>query len=191
VTGCDGSGADGATSASAFDEDCTGGRRFVRLEPGQSFSGGGSSSSSSSSSGGGGKAKTIVIACNTHLFSHNAGDAVRLLQTWIVLHQLGEFIRNTSRDHPNVGVVLCVGGDFNSDPLSGAVKLMQNGQCCLDCSGDLMRSCSLQPPPPPSPSPSPAPAAGGGGGGFGDGEKTNSAERIASGSPAEEVAESM
>jgi hypothetical protein len=122
------------------------------------------------------------------LFSHNAGDAVRLLQTWIVLHQLGEFICNTSRDHPNVGVVLCVGGDFNSDLLSGAVKLMQNGQCCLDCSSDLMRSCSLQPHPPPPP---PSPAAGGGGGGCGDGKKTNSAERSASFSLAEEVAENM
>jgi hypothetical protein len=186
VTGCDGCGADGATSASAFDEDCAGGRRFVRLEPGQSFAGGGGGSSSCSNSGGGGKTKAIVIACNTHLFSHNAGDAVRLLQTWIVLHQLGEFICNTSRDHPDVGVVLCVGGDFNSDPLSGAVKLMQNGQCCLDCSSDLMRSCSLQPP-----APHPAPAAGGGGGGCGDGKKTDSAERIASVSLAEEVAESL
>jgi hypothetical protein len=153
----------------------------VWLEPGQSFAGSSSSSSSSVD-----KTKTIVIACNTHLFSHNAGDAVRLLQTWIVLHQLREFIRNTSRDNPNVGIVLCVGGDFNSDPLSGAVTLLRNGQCFLDCSDDLMRSCSFPPPPPPSPL---LPAAGSGSGS--DVRKNNSAERRASVSFAEEVAGSM
>ena len=57
---------DVSPDSAAFDEQNP--KRFVVLKSGESFDGSRSSN------------RSVVVVCNTHLFSHNAGDAVRLLQ---------------------------------------------------------------------------------------------------------------
>ncbi len=68
-------GGDGDDGHAAFDEEGIRGKKFVVLQNGQSYESECLGSSSSSSS-------TITIVCNTHLFSNNAGDSVRLIQVF-------------------------------------------------------------------------------------------------------------
>ena len=71
---CGGDGDDGhdaADASAAFDEEGICGKKFVVLKTGQSYESDCRSSSS-----------TITIVCNTHLFSNNSGDSVRLIQVF-------------------------------------------------------------------------------------------------------------
>ena len=74
--GAGGGGTDhGVAVEDSSDTDSHFGGTSIELDVGEFFERKDCSSSSSSSSG-----NSIVIVCNTHLFSHNAGDAVRLVQ---------------------------------------------------------------------------------------------------------------
>ncbi len=71
---CGGDGDDGhdaADASAAFDEEGVCGKKFVVLKTGQSYECDCRSSSS-----------PITIVCNTHLFSNNSGDSVRLIQVF-------------------------------------------------------------------------------------------------------------
>eukprot|EP00520_Triparma_pacifica_P001983 CAMPEP_0118668040 /NCGR_PEP_ID=MMETSP0785-20121206/20129_1 /TAXON_ID=91992 /ORGANISM="Bolidomonas pacifica, Strain CCMP 1866" /LENGTH=291 /DNA_ID=CAMNT_0006562577 /DNA_START=284 /DNA_END=1157 /DNA_ORIENTATION=- len=58
-----------------------------------------------------------VVLTNTHLFYHPLADHIRLLQTYFILHKA-----SVLAEQHNAGII--VGGDFNSDPPSGACQLM-------------------------------------------------------------------
>mmetsp|Transcript_9689 Transcript_9689/g.21853 ORF Transcript_9689/g.21853 Transcript_9689/m.21853 type:complete len:1018 (-) Transcript_9689:104-3157(-) len=64
--------------------------------------------------------KSIVVA-NTHLFYHPMADHIRVLQAYAICHKLDEIRREGQYPDP---VLIC--GDFNSGPLSGAVRLLTN-----------------------------------------------------------------
>eukprot|EP00985_Skeletonema_marinoi_P011781 scaffold5591_cov148-Skeletonema_marinoi.AAC.10 len=86
--------------------------QVVRLSPKQS-----TPSEQSCSS----KPDSIVVA-NTHLFYHPMAGHIRLLQAFAICHKLDQ-IRRTDPESP-APLLIC--GDFNSDPLSGAIRLITN-----------------------------------------------------------------
>mmetsp|Transcript_21824 Transcript_21824/g.43771 ORF Transcript_21824/g.43771 Transcript_21824/m.43771 type:complete len:1027 (-) Transcript_21824:135-3215(-) len=65
-----------------------------------------------------GKPDKIVVA-NTHLFYHPMADHIRVMQAYAICHQLDRMRREGNYPDP---VLIC--GDFNSGPLSGAVRLL-------------------------------------------------------------------
>ena len=66
------------------------------------------------------KPESIIVA-NTHLFYHPMADHVRMLQMFAVCHKLDGLRREGLCIDP---ILIC--GDFNSSPLSGAVRLLTN-----------------------------------------------------------------
>ena len=80
--------------------------QIVRLKPNQSLT--------NSSS----RPKSIVVS-NTHLFYHPMADHLRVIQAFAVCHKLDEIRREGQCPDP---ILIC--GDFNSGPLSGAVRLL-------------------------------------------------------------------
>ena len=68
---------------------------------------------------------TRVIVGNTHLFFHPLASHIRLMQAYVVARQL-DIVRRASGDcgtgQNPYPIVLC--GDFNANPLSGAVQLL-------------------------------------------------------------------
>lgn len=83
-----------------------------------------------------GQPSTVVVA-NTHLFWHPMADHIRALQVYAVSKKIDEVRRKRSRaiennrrpssPHP---FLLC--GDLNSDPLSGACRLLSSRSLAAD-----------------------------------------------------------
>ena len=64
------------------------------------------------------KYESIIVA-NTHLFFHPLADHIRAIQSLAICHKLEELRRDGTFVKP---FLLC--GDLNSDPKSGAIKLL-------------------------------------------------------------------
>lgn len=60
-----------------------------------------------------------IVVANTHLFYHPMADHIRVLQAYAVCHKVDEIRRKGARPDPVI-----IAGDFNSGPLSGAVRLL-------------------------------------------------------------------
>ena len=70
-----------------------------------------------------GKAEKVVVG-NTHLFYHPMADHIRAMQAFMVCKQMDEICRRDSPPLAPYPLIIC--GDLNSDPLSGAVRMLLN-----------------------------------------------------------------
>jgi 2',5'-phosphodiesterase len=74
-----------------------------------------------------------IVVGNTHLFYHPMADHVRAIQAYTVCQQLDKIRRQskgTTMQEPPIPFILC--GDLNSDPLSGAMRLLLHRQVEAD-----------------------------------------------------------
>jgi 2',5'-phosphodiesterase len=67
----------------------------------------------------------FILAANTHFYYHPKADFIRLIQTIVCIKYLERIIKDLVLNY-NVSIIF--GGDFNSDPLSFAVKYILDGQ---------------------------------------------------------------
>lgn len=85
----------------------------------------------------------LWVVFNTHLFYHTTGDFVRAVQTWSVLAFIStcveRIVTHTLRRKSGVKVTVVLGGDFNSDPTSGAFQLL-NGSPAPLSNPDMQRT---------------------------------------------------
>ncbi|CAD5119216.1 DgyrCDS7848 [Dimorphilus gyrociliatus] len=71
----------------------------------------------------GGNRDDILIG-NTHSYFHPTADHIRVIQAYLSLKHMEMVLKNLKDVKPKI--IFC--GDFNSDPLSGAVQLLQDGK---------------------------------------------------------------
>jgi 2',5'-phosphodiesterase len=80
-----------------------------------------------------GRSDRLVIG-NTHLFYHPMADHIRVMQAYATCRQIDEVRREggspSESSSPPCPLILC--GDLNSDPLSGAVRLLLHRQVEAD-----------------------------------------------------------
>lgn len=75
----------------------------------------------------------FLLLANTHLYFHQSGDLIRLIQTLVSVKYLEELKRILLDDKLTKKVNIIFAGDFNSGPDSNLVNYILNGK--IDLSG--------------------------------------------------------
>lgn len=79
----------------------------------------------------------FLLLANTHLYFHQSGDFIRLVQTIICVKYLEKIKKNLLSDKFTKSVNILFAGDFNSAPDSNPIKYILKGDLDLKEEGCL------------------------------------------------------
>nr|XP_027197218.1 2',5'-phosphodiesterase 12-like [Dermatophagoides pteronyssinus] len=70
----------------------------------------------------------LLILCNLHLYSKDDADHIRLIQTFITIKYIENFLNelNANENYRHCQITTIVSGDFNSTPEFGVLKFIKN-----------------------------------------------------------------